>query len=264
MSKKPTLTDVPGLGPIMQEKLREAGVKTVGKLSKSSPEKLAAKVDGLSESGAAKLIAAAQKMVSPPADKPKAEKPKKAAKKKVEPEAKPKKPTKKKAEVKPKKAKPKKKKEPKMVLPRDALIDQRLLRIAKAKRKRQPKFRHEQAHRWTRVSDSWRKLRGIDSATREKRKGRIAMVSAGYRKPKAVRGMHPSRFIEVYVHRPADIEGLNPDIHAIRIGATVGLRKRQEIIQKADAMLLRVLNPGAPESVGEEDLFTDLDDLELD
>ncbi|MHA2118147.1 MAG: 50S ribosomal protein L32e [Candidatus Thorarchaeota archaeon] len=275
MSKKPKLTDVPGLGPKMEEKLKEAGFKTVTKLSKSVPEKLAAKVDGLSEAGAAKLIDAAQKMVSPPADKPKKApkkpeaKPKKAAKEKVDEKTKPKKPAKKKAEEKAKKAKPKtkprkRKKEPKTVLPRDALIDQRLLRIAKAKKKKQPKFRHEQAHRWKRVSDSWRKLRGIDSATREKRKGRIAMVSAGYRKPKAIRGMHPSRFIEVYVHRPADIEGLDPDIHAIRIGSTVGLRKRQEIIQKADAMLLRVLNPGAPESVGEEDLFTDLDDLELD
>ncbi|MGD9381466.1 MAG: 50S ribosomal protein L32e [Candidatus Thorarchaeota archaeon] len=252
MSKKPKLTDVPGLGPKMEEKLREAGVKTVAKLSKSAPEKLAAKVDGLSEAGAAKLINAAQKMVSPPVDKPK-----KAKKKKADEKAKPKK-------AKPKAKPRKRKKEPKTILPRDALIDQRLLRIAKAKRKKQPKFRHEQAHRWTRVSNSWRKVRGIDSATREKRKGRIAMVSAGYRKPKAIRGMHPSRYIEVYVHRPADIEGLDPDIHAIRIGSTVGLRKRQEIIQRADAMLLRVLNPGAPESVGEEDLFTDLDDLELD
>ena len=259
MSKKPTLTDVPGLGPKMEKKLKEAGFKTVAKLSKSVPEKLAAKVNGLSEAGAAKLIDAAQKMVSPPADKPK-----KAPKKKAGEKTKPKK-----AEEKPKKAKPKtkprkRKKEPKTILPRDALIDQRLLRIAKEKKKKQPKFRHEQAHRWTRVSNSWRKVRGIDNATREKRKGRIAMVSAGYRKPKAIRGMHPSRYIEVYVHRPADIEGLNPDIHAIRISSTVGLRKRQEIIQKADAMLLRVLNPGAPESVGEEDLFTDLDDLELD
>jgi large subunit ribosomal protein L32e len=257
VSKKPKLTDVPGLGPKMEEKLRNAGVKTVAKLSKSVPDKLAAKVDGLSEAGATKFIKAAQKLVPPPPEKPKTEKPKKPAKKKAEP--KPKKPAKKKA-----KPKPKKKKEPKTVLPRDALIDQRLLRIAKAKRKKQPKFRHEQAHRWTRVSNSWRKVRGIDSATREKRKGRIAMVSAGYRKPKAVRGLHPSRYIEVYVHRPADIEGLDPDIHAIRIGSTVGLRKRQEIIKKADAMLLRVLNPGAPESIGEEDLFTDLDDLELD
>ncbi|MFW9967353.1 MAG: 50S ribosomal protein L32e [Candidatus Thorarchaeota archaeon] len=277
MSKKQELTDVPGLGPIMQEKLIEAGIKTVKKLSKSSPEKLAAKVEGLGETGAAKLIKAAQKMVSPPADKPKAkkapkkpaakEKPGKMEKKKAEEKPKPKIAAKKKAEKKPKKPTPStkpKKKEPKTTLPRDALIDQRLLRIAKAKRQRQPKFRHEQAHRWTRVSDSWRKVRGIDSATREKRKGRIAMVSVGYRKPKAVRGMHPSRFIEVYVHRPADIEGLDPDIHAIRIGSKVGLRKRQEIIKKADAMLLRVLNPGAPESIGEEDLFTDLDDLEMD
>jgi large subunit ribosomal protein L32e len=279
MSKKPELTDLSGLGPKMEEKLRAAGVKTVAKLSKSVPEKLAGKVDGLSEASAARLIKAAQKMVSAPSKKPKAEKPKakpakkkaepkpkKAMKKKAEEKVKPKKPAKKKVEPKPKKAKPKakRKKEPKRVLPRDELVDQRLLRIAKAKRKKQPKFRHEQSHRWTRVSSSWRKVRGIDSATREKRKGRIAMVSAGYRKPKAVRGMHPSRFIEVYVHRPTDVEGLDPDIHAIRIGSTVGLRKRQEIIKKADAMLLRVLNPGAPESIGEEDLFTDLEDLELD
>jgi hypothetical protein len=37
------------------------------------------------------------------------------------------------------------------------------------------------------------------------------------------------------------------------------LRKRQEILKKADAMLLRVLNPGTPEAVGEEELFSELD-----
>ncbi|MHA2600581.1 MAG: 50S ribosomal protein L32e [Candidatus Thorarchaeota archaeon SMTZ1-83] len=261
MSKKPKLTDVPGLGVKMEERLAKAGVKTVAKLSKSKADKLAAKVEGLSEAGAAKLIAAAQELVSPPpAEKPK----KKPVKKKVK-EEKPKPKREEKAEkpkVKPKKRK--KKPEPKPKLVRDTLINQRLLRIAKEKRKKQPKFRHEQAHRWTRVGDSWRKVRGIDSATREKRKGRIAMVSSGYRKPKAVRGMHPSRFTEVYVERPSDVEGLDPDIHAIRIGATVGLRKRQEIIRRADALMVRVLNPGAPETVVEEDLFTDLEGLEVD
>ena len=257
MSKKPKLTEVPGLGPKMQEKLAGAGIKTVAKLSKSKSDKLAAKVEGLSEAGAAKLIAAAQELVSPPpAEKPK----KKPVKKKKVEEEKPK--PKRKPKAKPKKRK--KKPEPKAKLVRDTLIDQRLLRIAKEKRKKQPKFRHEQAHRWTRVSDSWRKVRGIDSATREKRKGRIAMVSSGYRKPKSVRGMHPSRFTEVYVERPSDVEGLDPDIHAVRIGSTVGLRKRQEIIRRADALMVRVLNPGAPETIAEEDLFTDLEDLEVD
>lgn len=262
MSKKPKLTEVPGLGSKMEEKLAEAGVKTVAKLSKSKSDKLAAKIEGLSEAGAAKLIAAAQKLVSPPP----AEKPKKkpVKKKKVEEEkAKPKRKAKaEKPKARPKKRKKKPETKPKLV--RDTLIDQRLLRIAKEKRKKQPKFRHEQAHRWTRVSDSWRKLRGIDSATREKRKGRITMVSSGYRKPKSVRGMHPSRFTEVYVERPSDVEGLDPDIHAVRIGSTVGMRKRQEIIRRADALMVRVLNPGAPETVVEEDLFTDLEDLEVD
>ncbi|UCH04398.1 MAG: 50S ribosomal protein L32e [Candidatus Thorarchaeota archaeon] len=257
MSKKPKLTEVPGLGPKMEEKLAEAGVKTVAKLSKSKPDKLAAKVEGLNEAGASRMIAAAQELVGPPpTEKPK----KKPVKKKTVEEEKPK--PKRKPKAKPKKRK--KKPEPKVKLVRDTLIDQRLLQIAKKKRKKQPKFRHEQAHRWTRVSDSWRKVRGIDSATREKRKGRIAMVSSGYRKPKSVRGMHPSRFTEVFVERPSDVEGLDPDIHAVRIGSTVGMRKRQEIIRRADALMVRVLNPGAPEAVVEEDLFTDLEGLEVD
>jgi large subunit ribosomal protein L32e len=85
------------------------------------------------------------------------------------------------------------------------------------------------------------------------------MVSVGYRTPKAVRGLHPSNLEEVLVYRPADLEGLDPDIHAVRIGGTVGMRKKQAIIKKADTMMLRVLNPGAPEALLEEDLFTELD-----
>lgn len=293
MSKKPTLTDIPGLGSKLEEKLREAGIKTVAKLSKSDPEKLAAKVDGLSETKAATLVEAALKLAAPPKaeEKPKKTTPSKRKapeEKPAEPKTVKKAPKKKAKEPQPEKAKvakkapkkkdltvedkPKKKakaKKPKKkpvreVPKRDTLIDQRLLRIAKEKKRRQPKFRHEQAHRWIRVSDSWRKVRGIDSATREKQKGRIPIVSSGYRKPKAVRGLHPSRFVEVYVSRPADLEGLDPDIHAIRIGGSVGLRKRQDIIKKADSMLLRVLNPRAPEAVDEADLFTDLEELEVD
>ena len=61
------------------------------------------------------------------------------------------------------------------------------------------------------------------------------------------------------VHKPSDLEGLDADIHAVRISGSVGARKRQLIIAEADAKLLRVLNPGTKEEVGEEDLFTDLD-----
>jgi large subunit ribosomal protein L32e len=269
MSKKPELKDLPGVGPKLEEKLRAAGIKTVLNMSRAKADKLAEKVDGLSESGAAKLIEAAQGILPDAAPAKKAEKPaKKAAPKKETPRKKEEaKPTKKKAAPKKKTAKkaaPKKKKKPKVEVPlRVQNTDQRILRIAKRKKKHKPKFRHEQAHRWIRVSDSWRKVRGIDSATREKRKGRIAMVSSGYRTPKAVRDLHPSLFVEVRVHRASELEELDPEVHAIRIASTVGFRKRQEIIAAADAKLLRVLNPGRSEEIEEEDLFTDLD-LEVD
>lgn len=305
MSKKPKLGDVPGIGEKMEEKLREAGVKTPLSLSKADPEKLAGKVDGLSAAGAEKFITAAKELIPATPDKKEA-KPKKPAAKtedvKAKPKTTPKKeakaeapktkkvPEKKKAETKPKKAaekvsekKPSKKKEvetkpkPKKAKPkkepeteftkRETPYDERLFRIAKAKKKRKPRFRHEQAHRWIRVSDSWRKLRGIDSATREKRKGRIAMVNAGYRSPKAVRGLHPSGYVEAMVFRPADLAALDPDVHAVRIASTVGMKKRQLILDQAEMKLLKVLNPGAPESVIEDDLFEELeglDDMEAD
>lgn len=269
MAKKPKLSDVQGVGPAMEEKLRDAGIKTVLSLSKMDPKKLSEKVDGVGESSAKSFISEAKKLLPKDESKPKkkADKPKKKAESKTE------KPKKKKAEAKAKPEKPKTKKaapkkkakkKPKVEVPlRVQRTDQRILRIAKQKKKHMPKFRHEQAHRWTRVSDSWRKVRGIDSATREKRKGRIAMVSSGYRTPKAVRNLHPSLYVEVRVHRASELEELDPDIHAVRIASTVGYRKRQEIIAAADAKLLRVLNPGKGEEFEEEDLFTDLD-LEAD
>ncbi len=309
MSKKPKLSDVPGIGPKMEEKLVEAGFKTPLKISRADPAKLAAKVDGLSEAGAGKIIDAAKKLLpvetkatdtkpkakpkaeakAKPKAKPKAEaKAKPKAKPKAEAKAKPK--AKPKAEAKPKpkaeakpkpkaeaKPKPKKKatkkpakktttkkaakKEPEFVT-KDTLHDKRLLRVAESMKKRKPRFRHEQAHRWSRVSDSWRRVRGIDSATRAKRKGRIAMVEVGYRSPKLVRGLHPSGYTEMLIHRPADLEGLDPDVHAIRIAGTVGLKKRQVIVEKAETLMLKILNPGVPDAIEEEELFSELDDLD--
>ena len=257
MSKKPELKDLPGVGPKLEDKLRAAGIKTVLKMSRAQADKLAEKVEGLSERGAAKLIKAAQGLLPDAAPPKKKAAPKKEKPKKTE-EAKPKK---KKAEPKkkPKKAAPKKKKTKVEVPLRVQNTDQRLLKIARQKKNHKPKFRHEQAHRWIRVSDSWRKVRGIDNATREKRKGRIAMVSSGYRTPKAVRDLHPSMYVEVRVHRASELEELDPEVHAVRIASTVGSRKRQEIMAAADAKLLRVLNPGRSEEIEEEDLFTDLD-----
>jgi large subunit ribosomal protein L32e len=311
MSKKAALTDVPGVGPAMEAKLRESGIKTVLALSKATPEKLAQKIDGLSEAGAGKIISAAksllpeepkkgtektEKKAKEPALTPKVKEAKpKTESKKAEAKAEAPKTTKATEKKKPPKQKPvseTKKKEPALEAKtiakpakgretkaskarKDAevteksgpAIDQRLFRLAVAKKKRKPKFNHEQAHRWVRVSDSWRKVRGIDSTTRVRRKGRAALVSPGYRSPKGTRGLHPSGYIEALVRKPSDLESLDPDVHAVRIAASVGLRKRQVILDRAESDMFRILNPSIPESVGEEELFEELeglDDMEVD
>lgn len=264
MSKKPKLSDVPGVGPAMEEKLRDAGIKTVLSLSKMDPKKLAEKVEGVGEASAKSFVSEAKKLVPKDKPKPKKKTEEKPAPKKKKVEPKVEKPKKKKATPKKKAPPKKKKKKQKLEVPlRVQRTDQRILRIAQRKKRQMPQFRHEQAHRWIRVNDSWRKVRGIDSATREKRRGRIAMVSSGYRTPKAVRNLHPSLFVEVMVYRASEVENLDPEVHAVRIASTVGARKRQEIISAADAKLLRVLNPGRSDEIDEEDLFTDLD-LEVD
>ncbi|MHA1781214.1 MAG: 50S ribosomal protein L32e [Candidatus Thorarchaeota archaeon] len=248
-----------------EEKPKAAKKTTTKKTTTKKPKAKEEKPKAAKKATAKKTAKAeAEKPKKAPAKKPKAkaEKPKAAAKKTTAKEktaAKPKAKPKKKA---PAKAKPKAK--PEGPLTREAVLKTREFRIAQAMRRRQPAFRHDQAHRWVRVKDSWRRVRGIDSPTRQKRRGRIAMVETGFRKPKLVRGIHPSGFIEVLVHRPADLDGLNPKIHAARIAGTVGSRKRQEIIKKAETMMIRVLNAGTPESIMEEDLFTELEGIDME
>ncbi|MCF2137515.1 MAG: 50S ribosomal protein L32e [Candidatus Thorarchaeota archaeon] len=243
-----------------EEKPKAAKKKTTAKKSEAKEEKPKAAKKKTTTKKSTKAEAAKPKKAPAKKTKAKEEKPKAAAKKTT---AKAKTTTK----TKPKKkasAKAKPKAKPKGPLTREMVLKSREFRIAQAMRHRQPAFRHDQAHRWIRVKDSWRKVRGIDSPTRQKRRGRIAMVEAGFRKPKLVRGLHPSGFVEVLVYRPADLDGLNPDIHAVRIARTVGSRKRQDIIKKAETMMIRVLNAGTPESIMEEDLFTELDGIDME
>ena len=41
-----------------------------------------------------------------------------------------------------------------------------------------------------------------------------------------------------------DVEGIDPKVQAIRIGSTVGTRKRKDIVEVADKKKIRVLNRG--------------------
>ena len=68
------------------------------------------------------------------------------------------------------------------------------------------------------------------------------MARIGYGKIAAARGLHPSGFEEVMVHAADQLDGLDPERQAVRIGSSVGNRKRSRIHDRADDLGLRVLN----------------------
>lgn len=116
--------------------------------------------------------------------------------------------------------------------------------LAKRAAQNNPSFKRQDHHKKKRVSaDSWRKLRGTNSKRRKNIKGKGAEVGIGYGKPAEARGLHPSGFEEVLVHRPEDLDDVDPDTQAVRIGSSVGGRKRERIEERALDEEVRVLNP---------------------
>ena len=68
------------------------------------------------------------------------------------------------------------------------------------------------------------------------------MVDVGFRGPVAARDLHPSGFEEVLVYNVDGLEGIDPKKQAVRIGGTVGTKKRMAIEDRADELGIRVLN----------------------
>ncbi len=117
------------------------------------------------------------------------------------------------------------------------------LSLRKSQSKKQPAFRRQEWYRYKRLSRTgWRKPKGMDSKQRKNKKWRTPMARVGFGKVSDVRGLHPSGFAEVMVHRPDDLDQIDPKTEAARIGRRVGNRKRAVIHERADELGIRVLN----------------------
>jgi len=110
---------------------------------------------------------------------------------------------------------------------------------------RRPKFVRQESWRYKRLKPNWRRPKGIDNKMLEKRKGYPRLVSVGYRGPTIVRGLHPSGYIPVHVANVYELEKIDPNEEAIIIKHTVGERKRMEIIERAEELKIKILNPPA-------------------
>ena len=252
-------TRIKGIGKAKAEALYNSNFDTLEKLKKANVEDLV-KVDGITEIIAKNIKD--QFKEKNKITKTKAPKKKKVEKPKPEKISEEKLKAKKKAEI---KAKVKKKEEKPKVIKKEEKeeaeaeeeeeekykvkkkpklskkIEDKLW-LRKQIKKRTPKFLREEWFRYKRIPKNWRKPDGISSKMRINLKYRPCKVRVGFRGPKDVRGFHPSGFQEVIVYNVNDLEGIDPKKQAVRIGGSVGTKKRIDIEKKAEELEVRILN----------------------
>lgn len=117
------------------------------------------------------------------------------------------------------------------------------LALRAEQKKATPSFRRTEWYRYKRLSHSgWRAPHGMDNKQRKNLKYRSSLVRVGHGKVSAAHGLHPSGFREIMVQNSGDLEAIDPETEAARVGGTVGGRKREHIYSRADELGIRVLN----------------------
>jgi len=132
-------------------------------------------------------------------------------------------------------------------MPKAKQSEENRLKALVAKRKEisknRPAFVRQESWRYVRIHPEWRKPKGVDNKVRRQDKGWPALVRVGYRGPVAARGLHPSGHYDVLVYRAKDLDALVPGRDVARIGGTVGAKKRDTILERANELGIRVVNP---------------------
>ncbi len=110
------------------------------------------------------------------------------------------------------------------------------------------RFKRQESWRLKRVKENWRRPRGVTSRMRKEKKGWPALVKAGRGSAASTRGRHPRGLIERLVRNEADLEGLNPKVHIIRLSAQLGERRRIVLVERAKSLNIHIANPGKEEA----------------
>lgn len=119
----------------------------------------------------------------------------------------------------------------------------KMLELRRKIKRKKPEFLRQNWFRHPRLGKKWRSPRGIQSKLRRHIKGKGFLPKPGYGSPAAVRGLHPSGLKEVLVYNPDELKKIDNKTDCIRIASEVGRKKRREIIEKAEKLKIKVLNP---------------------
>lgn len=129
---------------------------------------------------------------------------------------------------------------------------QPLVKVNKVK-KRTKRFLRHQSDRFLRIrrdrrkTATWRRPKGIDGRVRRKFRGNIPLVSIGYGTNKKHRHVLPNGFKKFRVSNVGDLELLlmHNRKYCAEIAHNVSIRKRQEIVERAAQLDIKLTNGAA-------------------
>ena len=110
-------------------------------------------------------------------------------------------------------------------------------------RKKVPKFRRQESWKYAKLSESWRRPKGLDNKMRKDIKGVPPRVKVGYRTPRDIRGLHPSGLMQLTVSNVEQLERLKGQDLIVVISSRVGRRTKRVMTDKARSLGLRIANP---------------------
>jgi len=121
-----------------------------------------------------------------------------------------------------------------------------LLKLREKKRKKNPKFIRQDAHKKKRLEKKWRRPKGLQSKMRLKLKGYRKIVKPGYKKPRKTYKLHKSGLKAVNVNNVYYLDKVDQKAEGIVINK-IGMKNRIEIIKKCLEKKIRILNIKDPE-----------------
>jgi len=111
-------------------------------------------------------------------------------------------------------------------------------------KKKTNKFKRFHSDRYARVSESWRKPRGIDNPMRRRFKGQSVMPSIGFGTKYTHRHILPNGFRKVVVHNVREVEVLmmQNQRYCAEVAHAVSAKKRKMILERATQLNILVIN----------------------
>merc|ERR1719439_286147 len=114
-------------------------------------------------------------------------------------------------------------------------------------KKKTNKFKRHQSDIHARVSESWRRPKGIDSRVRRKFKGKVLMPNIGYGSNKKTRHMLPDGFKKFLINNVSDLELLMMynRTYAAEVASSVSRKTREAILERAKVLDIKATNASA-------------------